>query len=118
MMLKKKNVKTRQVVADIIQRVNHTTNSQILAFRNDPFDNILVKLLSSGHRESVEFLENIAKRDRTEFGDSLRRDHEKLKVLSHFLTEAEDFGRNGRYNWVSKSYKKIDKKLESDFVVN
>merc|ERR1712167_391060 len=89
----------------IIQLVHSITESEIHSFRNTKFDNMAVKLITSGHRQSFEFLEQIVETSLSEEEHiSLVDDEEKLERLRDYFTKAEDFCRDGRFNQVSQAY--------------
>lgn len=92
----------------IIQLVHSITESEIHSFRNTKFDNMAVKLITSGHRQSFEFLELIVEKSLNEkeheHNVSLVDDEEKLVRLRDYFIKAEDFCRDGRFNQVSQAY--------------
>ena len=94
----------------IIQLVHSITESEIHSFRNSKFDNMAVKLITSGHRQSYEFLEQIVEKSLKEEGEdhqensSLLENEEKLVCLKNYFTKAEDYCRDGRFNQVSQAY--------------
>ena len=88
----------------IIQLVHSITESEIHKFRNTKFDNMAVKLIASGYRQSFEFLEQIVETSLVEGNETLKNDDEKLLKLKNLFTKAEDFCREGRFNQVSQAY--------------
>merc|ERR1711976_389353 len=94
----------------ITQLVHSITESEIHSFRNSKFDNMAVKLITSGHRQSYEFLEQIVEKSLKEEGEdhqensNLLENEEKLVCLKNYFTKAEDYCRDGRFNQVSQAY--------------
>lgn len=88
----------------IIQLVHSITESEIHLFRNTKFDNMAVKLITSGHRNCYEFLEQIVEQSLSEEEGTLVEDEERLVCLRDYFIKAEDSQRDGRFNQVSQAY--------------
>lgn len=91
--------------SSIIQLVNSLTEPNIHVFRNTNFDNMAVELLTSGHRQSFELLEDVVHRAQKLHNDNdLIADVARLQVLRNYFTQAENYCRDGRFNQVSIAY--------------
>jgi len=101
--LRKKKQKS-DLVSTILNTVNRITDNDIVIFRNSNFDNAELELLTSGHRKSFEFLEEIVLTDREQHSGQLLDDMESLNLLKHYFVLAEDYNRDGRLNQVSIAY--------------
>jgi len=63
-----------------------------------------VQLLTSGHRQSFEFLQEVVSIDRSQYQGVLVDDIDSLTCLQTFFTKAENFFRDGRFAQVSQAY--------------
>ena len=96
----------------IIQLVHSITESEIHSFRNTKFDNMAVKLITSGHRNCYEFLEQIVEQSLSEEEGTLVEDEERLVCLRDYFIKAEDSQRDGRFNQVSQAYRTAEIKIK------
>ena len=64
--------KNKVAASSIMHTVNEICDNDIVVFRNSAFDNTALELLTSGHRKSFEFLEEIVLVDRERYGGELR----------------------------------------------
>lgn len=90
--------------AGILNAINQLTENDITQFRNTAFDNAAVELLTTGHRRSFEFLDQIVLKDQNKFEGNLINDLEGLSILKDYFVLAEDYLRDGRLNKVSMAY--------------
>jgi len=95
--------KPKILTAQVFENVNKITEIDIRIYRNTQFDNMALSLLTSGHRKSFEFLEEIVLKDQS-FSGNLINDIDSLNILKDFFIKAEDLSRDGRFNRVSMAY--------------
>lgn len=91
-------------VSFLLDAINQLTENDITQFRNTAFDNAAVELLTTGHRRSFEFLDQIVLKDQNKFEGNLINDLEGLSILKDYFVLAEDYLRDGRLNKVSMAY--------------